>query len=30
MSENRDNGVNKSVINWEVTTYEKLPLRTYK
>ena len=23
-------GVAKTVINWEITTYEKLPLRAYK
>ena len=30
MSENRDNGVNKTVINWEITTYGKLPAKAYK
>ena len=30
MSENRDNVVNKTNINWEITTYEKLPLKAYK
>lgn len=30
MSENRDNGVNKTVINWYITTYGKLPRKAYK
>ena len=30
MSEKRDNGFNKSVINWYITTYEKLPRKAYK
>ena len=27
---NRDNRVNKTVINWEITTYGKLPRKAYK
>ena len=30
MSENRDNVVNKTNINWEITTYGKLPTKAYK
>ena len=30
MSENCDNGINKTIINWEITTYGKLPRKTYK
>ena len=30
MSENNDKGFNKSVINWYIPTYEKLPRKTYK
>ena len=30
MSENRDNVVNKTNINWEITTYGKLLRNAYK
>ena len=30
MSKNCDSGVNKTVINWEITTYGKLPRKAYK
>ena len=29
MSENRDNGVNKTVINWEITCYDKTSSNVY-
>lgn len=29
MSENRDNGVNKTVINWYIPTHGKLPRKAY-
>ena len=30
MSENKENGVNKSVINWYITPYDKLISNPYK